>query len=358
MKKIIITVIFIVGAVILGIKGKTLLKSKQDEIVNEKTPAPKAIGVQVVSSKDGTLVNKEPFIATILSQKSIKLSTKLAGYIKKIYVEETQAVKKGDLLVQIDDTEIKSNIDALKSTLESQKKDYELAKSIYKRNLELYKIGGLPKEKLDISKVSLNAKASMIENTKQKILQLKHQLSYLKIVAPFSGYIDTVLLHEGDLAAAGRPIVAMSDGKKKLIFSYAPSKRDMIKKSQEVLYENEKIGEINYIYTTSKNGLITAEVKLSKDIDLPVGNSINIEVLTKKLRGCVLPDTTLLHKEEGTFVMVYQNRAFSPLRVEILMQEKNRVIVTPCPASKVAVASETKLSKLPAYDRVNILGEK
>lgn len=358
MKKLIITTIIIALAVVLGIKGKALLNSKQKEIANEKTPAPKAISVETISPKHGVLVNKEPFIAKVLFDKTIKLSTKLAGYIQKIYVTETQKVKKGELLVQIDDTELRSSIDALNSTLLSQKKDLELAKSIYRRNLELYKVGGLPKEKLDISKVSLNLKESMIENTKQKIFQIKHQLSYLKIIAPFDGYIDSVILHEGDLAAAGRPILSMSNGVKKLVFSYAPSKKDMIKKSQEVLSNGEKIGVVDYIYTTTQNGLITAEVKLTKDVDLPSGSSLDIEVLTKKLEGCMIDDGTLLHKKEGTYIMVYKNGTFSPLKIDILMQEGNNLIINPCPDGKIAKASETKLSKLPAYDRVNIIGDK
>jgi multidrug resistance efflux pump len=65
----------------------------------------------------GTLRHTEGYLAQIVSDKSIKLSTKLAGYIEKVYVSESQVVKKGDVLVSIDAIEIRSNIDALKATL-------------------------------------------------------------------------------------------------------------------------------------------------------------------------------------------------------------------------------------------------
>ena len=88
----------------------------------------------------------------------------------------------------------------------------------------------MQKEKLDMSALTLKMKKSALVNTTQKITQLQHQLTYLSIKAPFDGEIDALMLHEGDLAAAGKPILSMSNGAKKLIFSYAPTKNVQIRK--------------------------------------------------------------------------------------------------------------------------------
>jgi len=356
-KKLVITVVVVLAVVALGIKGKGLLEKRKTEVANEALPSVSSISVPVVRATQGKLKHTESYLAQIVSDKSIKLSTKLAGYIEKVYVEESQVVKKGDVLVSVDAIELRSNIDALEATLLAQQNDLALAKSIYTRNEKLYKVGGLSKEKLDISKVTLQAKEAVITNTTQKIAQLEHQLSYLKIVAPFDGVIDAILMHEGDLAATGKPIVSMSNGKKKLVFSYAPTKNTVIVKDQMVLLDSEKIGHIKAIYTTSKNGLISAEVALSSEIDLPVGSNISIDVLTKEAQGCLLPHGTLLHKKEGTFVMVYEKGSFKPLKVNVEMEEESQLIVSPCPSALVAQASEVKLAALPAYDKVEVLGE-
>jgi len=355
-KKLIITVIMVVAVIVLGVKGKGLLEKRKTEVANEALPMVEMVSVPVVEATQGTLRHTEGYLAQIVSDKSIKLSTKLAGYIEKVYVEESQKVKKGDVLVSIDTIEIRSNIDALKATLLAQDNDLALAKSIYARNEKLYKVGGLSKEKLELSKVALQAKEAVITNTKQKITQLEHQLSYLKIIAPFDGVIDTILMHEGDLAATGKPIVSMSNGKKKLVFSYAPTKSTVISKDQMVLLDGKNIGHVKAIYTTSKNGLVSAEVALSSQIDLPVGSSVSIEVLTKVAQGCVLPDDTLLHKKEGSFVMVYEKGSFTPLKVNVQMQENGQVILSPCPSGAIAQANEVKLSALPAYDKVEVIG--
>ena len=355
-KKIIITVVAVLAVVILGIKGKGLLEKRKEEVAHEALPTTASMSVQVAKAKQGTLKNSVSFLAQILSDKSIKLSTKLAGYVEKVMVEEAQEVKKGELLIRIDSVELKSNIEALEATFQAQKRDVALARSIYTRNQKLYHVGGLSKEKLDISKVTLEMKQSIIENSRQKIAQLKHQLSYLKIVAPFDGVIDSVLLHEGDLAATGKPIITMSNGAKKLLFAYAPSEKNTIMIDQAVLFNGEKIGAIKSIYPTSKNGLISAEVSLSKTLSYPVGSNINIDVLTQEKEGCLLPSDTLIHKKEGTFIMIEDHGSFTPMKVNVEIEKKDQIIVTPCPKHAVARGSEVKLSKLQAYDKVTILG--
>jgi RND family efflux transporter MFP subunit len=357
-KKRIITIVAVIAVVLLLVKAKGLLESRKTEIANEALPVSGSVTVPVVKAEQGTMQNKVPFLAQILSDKSIKLSTKLAGYVEKVLVEEAQKVKKGDVLVRIDSIELRSSIDALNVTLKAQESDLTLVTSIYERNKKLFAIGGLSKEQLEMSKVSLNVKASSLESTKQKIAQLKHQLSYLQIVAPFDGEIDAILLHEGDLAATGKAILSMSNAKQKLLFSYAPVQGSVIKKEQDVFMEEEQIGYVKSIYTTSKNGLISAEVTLTKKIALPTGSSVNIEVLTKEAKGCIVPSDTILHKKESTFVMTYADGKFSPLKVKVEMEDSNRILISPCSKHPIAQASEVKLAQLPAYDKVNIIGVK
>lgn len=357
-KKRIITIVAVIAVVALLIKGKGLLNTRKKAIANEAIPSTHVLNVTLVKAQKGLLQNRVPFLAQVLSDKSINLSTKLAGYVEKVLVEESQKVKKGDVLVRIDAIEIRSNIDALNATLHAQQSDLALAKSIYARNKKLHAIGGLSKEQLSTSKVGVSLKASAVESTKQKIDQSEHQLSYLQIVAPFDGDIDVILMHEGDLAAAGKPILKMSNGRKKLVFSYSPVKKEMIKKEQDVFFDNQQVGYVKTIYTTSQNGLTSAEVTLNKEIASPAGSSVNIEVLTNAKKGCILPDNTLLHKKEGTFVMQYIQGKFKPFEVTVEMHNRNMVLVSPCPDTLIAQASEVKLALLPGYGNVAIAGAK
>lgn len=337
----------------IGFKGKTLLEERKNQIAQEPLPKKNSLTVLVVQAEQGTLQKQQSYLAQVQSEKSIQLSTKMAGYLQKIYVEESQSVQKGQLLATIDEQDLNANIALLQTTLTQQHNDLALAQQIYNRNQKLYQVGGIAKEQVDTSRVMMQGKSTAITSSKQKIEQLKEQKTYLNIKAPFNGEIDAILQYEGDLASAGRPILTMSNGTKKLIFSYA-SNNNNIQKGQKVTANHKPIGTIKQIRTLAKQGLIQAEVEMSKALDLPVGSSLTIEVLTQEKSGCIVPSGTILHKKEGDFVMQYSDKKFVAMAVESLMSEKENVLVTPCPTLPIALESEVKLAVLPVYGEVEI----
>jgi len=358
MKKFILFLITIAVVGFIGYKGKGLLNQRESEVQNTPLPMTEAITVRTITPQSGKLENSLTLLGQVMAQKSITLSTKLAGYIKEITVEESQRVKEGDILIRIDDTEIRSSITSLKSALATQTSDLALAKNIHQRNQALYEIGGLPKEKLELSALSLEAKQSTIEGTQQKIAQLEHQLSYLQIKAPFDGIVDTLLLHQGDLAATGKPIMRISTLEKKLLISYAPDIASTIKQGQAIRYQGKEIGKIKSFYTTSKNGLTAAEVALTTPIHAPLGSSITVEILTASYQGCMVPSDTLVHKIDGIYVMTYSENSFQAQKVTLDIEQRGSAIITPCPTQPIARASETILTSLPAYTHVKVIAEK
>jgi len=55
--------------------------------------------------------------------------------------------------------------------------------------------------------------------------------------------------------------------------------------------------------------------------------------------------------------MAYREAKFSPMQVNIEIQDTQQVLISPCPKVPLAQASEVKLAQLPAYDTVNIIGD-
>ena len=357
MKKFFYTLIVLAAVAALVYKSKILLDTRTAEVNASKPPIALSVQVTTAMPRKGTLVSTQRFLAQIQSKHGIKVTTKLAGTIEKLYVHTGQKVKKGDRLLTIDSTELRSNLDSLNAALQAQLNDLELARSTDAANQKLFEAGALPKQKLDQFRVGLAAKEAQIEATRQKIAQVKHQMTYLDITAPFDGQIDAVILHEGDLAATGRPILSMSNGKKKLVFGFVPTVKTQIVPGQIVSSSGMQIGTVRTIYATSQNGLVNAEVSLTKPIALPVGTSIDIDVAIRATQGCILPDDTLIHTGKGVRLMRYTEGHFSPMEVKVLAQNEGKVIVDPCPKEPVARGSEVRLAQLPAYDNVRISGE-
>jgi len=340
--------------VALAMKGREILKERKEAI--EKAPLPQVnrVAVKVVKPKEGEVTKSVKLLATVKSDKSIKVSTKMAGFIKKIYVKESDRVKKGQLLVKIDERELINNINSLKATIEALKKDLEVSIDIYERNKKLYEVGGLPREKLEISLSGLKLKEAKLNEVKEKLKSLKSQLSYLNIRAPFSGIVESLLMYEGDLAVTGKPILIMSDNSKKLVFTFTES--DNVKLGDRVLYKRREIAKVSNIYSSAKNSLYVAEARVKRVATsaLLLNSDIKVEIVKGRARGCTLPTDSLIHKKDGIYIMEYKDNRFKPLKVKILVEGLAEVLVEPCPTGKVAVGSESKLNSLVSYGDVEI----
>ncbi len=351
MKKIIPIVLFVI---IAAVAGKFLLEQKQ-KVENAPTAVKPTISVKLAEAKQATLIDKKSYFATLHATKSVNISSKLSGYIESVVVKEGDQVKRGDLLVQIDSREIKSNIDSLKGSIEAMQKDFEYKTLVYERNKKLYEKKALSKEKLDLSAVALSAVNANINANSQKVLSLLNQLEYLNIKSPFDGVVSSVLTHKGDLAMPNKPIIKLNNKEQKLIFSFVDKK---IKKDMSVFIDGIKYGKIKTIYDDAKNGLKVAEVEVLKHIDATNGESFRIDVVFDEVEGCRVDTKAILYDDGKNYLLEYKEGSFDFLSIDIVLVENDKAIVTPCTSNKIALSSQSKLSILPQYKDVNIIEAK
>jgi biotin carboxyl carrier protein len=346
-KKIIIVVLTIA----LLASGAMLLKKRKQSVKNAPTPTPMTYLVKVVPAITERLEQTRPFLAQLASLETADISSKLSGRIKEVLVRENQSVKEGDLLLQIDDLEIISSIKSLQVSLKAQEKDVHYSKSLHERNKALFEVGGLAREKFEASEVTHVTKKAGLESTRQKIIGLEVQLSYLNIRAPFDGTVGTIFSRIGDLASPGKPLLSINSPGQKLNFSYVPG--DVaIQTGQEAFLAGRKIGQISSLYSDAENGLSVAEVGVDTPLQMPNNSYVTIDLLTFADTGCRVPLDALLQKKEGVQVMVYADGEFASFPVSIIADNKKYALIEPCPSEPVAVASEAKLSRLPGFGQI------
>lgn len=328
---------FIVLLLIVTLIGSAamLLKKRRQSIKDTVVPTPLTYQVKVVPATTKRLEQTRPFLAHLASRGTARVSSKMSGRIKKVLARENQPVKEGDLLLQIDDLEITSSIQSLRVSRKVEKKDVQYAGSLHERNRTLFEVGGLAQEKFEASEVAYATKQANLEATRQKIIALEDQLSYLNIKAPFDGTVSTIFSRRGDFASPGQPLLSINSPGQKLTFSYVPGNFE-IKTGQEAFLNGRKIGQITTLYSDAKNGLSVAEVGVDIPLDMPNSSYINIDVLTFADTGCTVPIDALLRKKEGAQVMIHANGQFSPFPVSIIARNRERALVEPCPTSLVA----------------------
>jgi len=350
MKKIIL----IVSLVILLAAGIIFLKKQQQRIAGAPRATPITYTVKTVQPETKTVSQTRSFLARLESENSAEISSKLSGRIIELAVRESQAVHQGDILVRIDEQEILTSIKGLQAQLVAAEKQRAYSTNQYKRNLALFKAGGLAREKLEASEVGQNSAAAAVKDLQQKIKGLENQRDYANITAPFAGIVGTIFLRRGDLAVPGRALLILNALPQKLTFRFMPESEN-IQTGQSVLLKDAKIGKIRTLYDDAQNGFGVAEVPLENRLHRPNNSYLTITVLQKTASGCGVPLQALLHRKTGVRVMAFLDGRFSEQPVTVIVQDKETALVEPCIQQPVAIASEAKLSLLPSYGRIKVV---
>lgn len=124
---------------------------------------------------------------------NILVTPKAQGVVTAVYVTEGQSVSKGQVLAQIDNSVLVSNLQGLESQL-------KLATSVYERQKNLWD------QKIGTEVQFLQAQTNK-ETLEKQIAALKEQIDMARIKAPVSGTIDKINVKVGEGAGPTQPAV-------------------------------------------------------------------------------------------------------------------------------------------------------
>jgi len=356
--KIIIPIFIIVIIAIVVIKR---IKQTKSKIANTPAPASQVLKVKGVKIKKGTIQEIYPFLAKIYPDKIEIISSKISGRIKKLYVNEGDTVKKGDLIAEIDNIpiklEIKSlnneknsisyQIKALKSDILSAKADLDFKKANFLRDRALFKGKAISKEqfqqtetlyKIAKNKVislneTINSLNEKIKSLDKKIKLLKHDLTYTRIYNEINGKVSRKYLEKGSFLAAGKPIIEIEkDSNYKILFDIPSKIANKINKSSFIIAKindrKEKL-PISKIYPNSAtNSLVTVEARIKKlPANIPSGSFINIELVTNKKHGIIVPANAILSLTDGDYVLTEKDNKIKKIKIKKIVCDENNCIV-------------------------------
>ena len=148
---------------------------------------------------------------TVISDNEKIITSRNMGYVKEVYVSEGSNVKKGDILYEIDSSNIDSNKKEILLNLEilqNQTKNIELNLGRYKRLQAQDLVSKYEVEQLELN--LLNSK-SMVNITNAKLKEINSQYDYLKIKAPNNGLIIKKSIKVGEMAMPSIPALILTD---------------------------------------------------------------------------------------------------------------------------------------------------
>ncbi|QKF82273.1 efflux RND transporter periplasmic adaptor subunit [Halarcobacter ebronensis] len=208
---------------------------------------------------------------TVISDNEKIISSRYMGFIKKVYVHEGDFVKKGQLLYEIDSSNIDSNKQEALLNLQIQENNLNNVKTNYERYKRLYEKDLVPKYDLEQLELKLKNIENMISIAKAKLKEVNFQYKYLKITAPNNGLIIKKSIKSGEMAMPTSPAIILSDlDSLKIKTEINESNLGKIKIGQEVNILIESIGlktkgKIESIIPNIQNMTHSFSVKISFD---------------------------------------------------------------------------------------------
>ena len=133
---------------------------------------------------------------TIESDQVASISCKMGGPVTRIFVQEGSMVKRGQLLMQIDDEIVKRGIEELSTSI-------SFAEDVFNRQKRLW-------EQKAGSEVQYLQAKNTYESLLKKKSSLEQQQDNAKIYAPFSGYVDLIYPKIGETVMPGTPIFKLT----------------------------------------------------------------------------------------------------------------------------------------------------
>ncbi len=156
-----------------------------------------AIPVKVIQ------VKREPISVFLLSSanlealRKVDVVARVSGIVRRIFVEEGDAVRKNQILAKLDDTELQLQLQQAQARAENNSRLFQRAKEMFEKNL-------ISKEQYDDAKYQY-------ETAQAQLKSAQLQLSYASIRAPISGVVTQRLIEVGNTVNTNQKVFTMVD---------------------------------------------------------------------------------------------------------------------------------------------------
>lgn len=361
-KPVIITsIIFLIIAVIaILITKKTVTKENtvlSNVILLNKT--------DVLSVKQGSLNEVVNFTGDLTAKEQTMISAEVDAKILKVWVEEGQLVKSGQVLADLDTQELLQAVNQQNAQVSAAKARLDLDKQKMDKQAELLKEGFVSKIAYD--ELVSNYQSSL-DNYKAQQAMLKRsqkQLADTHIIAPFSGVVYQKNIQQGQLALKNTKLFALANLDNLEIKAAISS--DQINKiaiGQKVVFHVETnkqdySGVISRVNQVSEAGTRSYMVYIDFDnkiSGLKAGQFVKGQIILNGLENQLIVNCdTIRTNESGTYIFTLNQNVVRAVDTQIILSNRDSNM---CSISNVKVGQYVLLGNVltvKSGDRVKIV---
>jgi membrane fusion protein (multidrug efflux system) len=283
-----------------------------------------ALSVKAHILKKEVLDNKVLTNGSILANEEVQLMSEVAGKIIKIHFREGSFVKKGDLLVKINDAE-------LQAQLERDKYRLRLLEDKEYRQKRLLEKEAISQEDYDVALNELNVSKAEVE-------LIDAQIAKTELRAPFDGIIGLKYVSEGSYVTTQTVIASLQNiTPVKIDFSIPEKYAALVKVNDNVKF---KITGDDESYTGKVYAIEPKIDPVSRTLKIRAiyhnigsgifpGSFADVELVLEKIDNAILiPTHALIPELKGQKVFLFKQGKAVPQNVETGIRTEDRVQIT------------------------------
>ena len=307
---------YIIAAVVVCVILAFWLLSggKKKESVSFDTAKVEMTNIQTSITATGTI---EPVT-------SVTVGTQVSGIVSHLYVDYNSIVKKGQVIAELDRTNLISELNTAKANLSSAESSasYELAN--YNRYKTLYDKGLVSADEFESAQLSYHKAKEQVNTSRESVKKAQTNLGYATITSPIDGVILSKSVEEGQTVAASfnTPelfVIAQDLTNMQVIAKIDEADIGGVIEGQRVSFTVDAFpddhfeGSVTQVrqQATTESNVVTYEVVISapnKDLKLKPGLTANVTIYTLEKNNVLAvpakalrfqPNEALLQKDES-----------------------------------------------------------
>lgn len=293
MKKLRISKIWIavVVIVIVAVAAWAMSGGKKEEDINFKE--------EKVALK--TLQNSVTATGTIEAVTSVTVGTQVSGIVNKLYVDYNSQVQKGQVIAELDKTNLLSELNTAKANLASAQSSLNYQAANMERYKTLYKKGLVSADEYENALLTYRQAKEQVASSKENVQRAQTNLGYATITSPIDGTVISKSVEEGQTVAASFNTPELFTIAKDLTNMQVVANVDEadignVKEGDRVTFTVDAYPDDTFegtvkqvrLEATTTNNVVTYEVVISApnaDLKLKPGLTANVTIYTQERSG-------------------------------------------------------------------------
>ena len=148
------------------------------------------------------IVNSVTATGTIEPVTSVDVGTQVSGVISKLYVDYNSVVKAGEVIAELDRTNLMSELSSAQASLKSAQSELDYQKTNYERYKTLYDKGLISANDFEQARLSYVQAQQKTQQQKESVKKAQTNLGYATITSPIDGVVLSKEVEEGQTVAS------------------------------------------------------------------------------------------------------------------------------------------------------------